>query len=460
MNSQRPPLRVGYVTKMFPRLSETFVLNEILELERQGAEVVVFSAKKPNEGVFQPQLARLQARVLYLEDLDLKKWASWVSADWDALGPFSGNIWDLVRAALRDGAPERVDLAWHGAWIACRAQELRLDRLHAHFATLPAALAHAAHRVSGIPYSFTAHAKDIYVYSPEETRMGELIEHADYMVTVTDFNRRHLTSVLPGVDPDKIKVVHNGIDLDAFQPVPASRRESAHILAVGRLVAKKGFGDLLQACALLRERGIDFRCTIAGGGTDAAELELLQRQLGLEDVVTFTGPIRVDAVRELMGRATVFALPCRVAADNNVDALPTVLLEALACSLPVVTTAVSGIPEIVTDGQEGLLLPPDDPVALADALARVLGSAELCAAFGERGRKKALSHFDQRRNVAELHELLHTGGRRAKTANLAGDADARRRAACALRVHRSRHRVRRHEGSLDPRARVPRRRGR
>jgi glycosyltransferase involved in cell wall biosynthesis len=407
----RRNLKIGYVAKMFPRLSETFVLNEILELERQGAEVCIFSAKKPNEGQFHPQLGRLQARVYYLEDLDPKKWATWLAADWDTLAPNGGRVWDLVRAALRDAQPERVDLVWQAAWIACRAAELGLDRLHAHFATLPAHLAHLTHRISGIPYSFTAHAKDIFVYSPVETRLGELIDHADFMVTVTEFNRRHLLEALPGVDAGKIRVLHNGIDTEAFAPVPAGSREADHVLAVGRLVPKKGLDDLLTACAMLRDRGCPVRCTIAGGGPEEANLERRRRELGLEDLVVLTGSVKIDAVRDLMRRATVFALPCRVAADNNVDALPTVLLEALASGLPAVSTELSGVPEIISDGLEGRLVAPDHPEGLADALQALMADVGVRARCGEAGRLKATTAFDIRRNVATLHGLFRTGGR-------------------------------------------------
>jgi glycosyltransferase involved in cell wall biosynthesis len=410
MTEQFKGMKIGYVAKMFPRLSETFVLNEILELERQGAEVVVFSAKKPNEGQFHPQLAHLQARVIYLEDLDTKKWAHWISAEWDNTGVNADRAWDLVRTALAEGDPTRVEQVWQAAWMAGRAAELGVDHLHAHFATLPAMLAHLAHRVSGIPYSFTAHAKDIFVYEPSETRLGELIEHAEFMVTVTEFNRRHLLRILPGIDPEKVKVIHNGIDLESFVPAPFAEREPGHILAVGRLVPKKGFDDLLAACLLLRERGIEFRCTIAGDGSEAEALARRCGDLGLDDVVSFTGPLKVDAVRALMARAAIFALPCRIGPDNNIDALPTVLLESLASGLPAVSTSLSGIPEIISEGVEGSLVPPDAPDALADAIARQLADADLRRRCGDAGREKALAAFDIRRSVGRLYSLFRTAG--------------------------------------------------
>jgi len=329
MIDRQRKMKIAYVAKMFPRLSETFVLNEILELERQGAEIVVFSAKKPNEGQFHPQLANLRARIVYLEDLDAKKWAGWISREWDSLNIHGDRIWDLVSSALADGEAQRVELIWQAAWMANRATELGVERFHAHFATLPAMLTHLAHRVSGIPYSFTAHAKDIFVYPPEETRLGELIEHADFMVTVTEFNRRHLQDILPGLDRDKIKVIHNGIDLQNFQPTPFDEREDNRILAVGRLVPKKGFADLLDACVLLRDRGVDFRCTIGRTGRihgsgqggpgprfDAHRFGVCSAVLhrsGQQRRCSAHGPPRVPG----FGTARGFDLPVRGAGDHH-----------------------------------------------------------------------------------------------------------------------------------------------
>ena len=289
-------LRMGYVTKMFPRLSETFILNEILELERRGVEVVIFSAKKPNEGRFHPQLSRLKAPVLYLEDLDGKKWADWIGAEWPRLSAHADRLWTLVGEEVPTGNSRRLEQVWHGAWIASRAEELGLSRLHAHFASLPSDLAYFAHRVSGIPFSFTAHAKDIYVYDPAESGLREKIEASQFMVTVTEYNRRYLLDALPGITADRIKVVYNGIDLSRFAFTEASGREADLILGVGRLVPKKGFGDLLEACALLKQRGVPYRCEIMGDGVDADLLHARRDELGLQDEVTFTGAVHQDQV--------------------------------------------------------------------------------------------------------------------------------------------------------------------
>ncbi|MFQ5498207.1 MAG: glycosyltransferase family 4 protein [Candidatus Zixiibacteriota bacterium] len=397
---------VGYVTKMFPRLSETFILNEILELERQGAKVTIFSIKKPSEGQFHPQLSQLKARVLYLEGLDPKKWPIWIGQNWQTLEPHRENLWHAIEQAVKDPDVSNVDEIWWSAWVAAQSRLLGIDRLHAHFASLPSTIAYLANQISGIPFSFTAHAKDIFVYENNEHHLQQKLTAADSVVTVTAFNRRYLADKYNNVDNTRLKVIHNGIDLSLFVPVDASRRRKELILSVGRLVPKKGFDDLLQACVHLKQSGQNFECWIVGDGPEADSLLALRKSLGLQEEVQFTGPKNLEEVRQMMQQATLFCLPCKVAEDNNQDALPTVLLEALASGLPVVSTTISGIPEIVETGKEGFLVPADHPTALADKMASLLADPELRQQCGLRGREKATNKFDLKQNVVKLLETV------------------------------------------------------
>lgn len=408
MNNAPSTLRVGYVVKMFPRLSETFILNEILQLEEYGVEVVIFSLKKPNEGRFHPQVSRLKAQVFYLEDLDVKKWSSWLRKEWSVLAPFQDNLWRLLSEALSGDGRIKVDDIWLAAWVAATAQRLGLSRLHAHFASHPSTMAYYAHRISSIPFSFTAHAKDIYVYTMDEHLLRDKLATATPTVTVTNFNRRYLLEQAPEIDPDRIKVLHNGINLKQFRYDKSIQRHPRSILAVGRMVIKKGFADLLRACHLLKTRNIPFECTLVGDGPELENLQSLQSELGLEQEVSFVGAKNLDEVMQLMRTATLFCLPCTTAPDNNVDALPTVLLEALACGLPVISTTVSGVPEIIDSGVDGLLAPPDDPDALTKAIFELLMSGEQRDRFAENGRKKAELKFDLRKNVATLMQLFQS----------------------------------------------------
>ncbi len=410
MSNNTPGLKIAYILKMFPRLSETFVLNEILELERCGCEVVIFSLKKPNEGRFHPRVSQLKARVFYLEDLDPKKWQSWIAPEWPVLSAYQHRMWNLINDALQNGDIDHIEQIWWSAWIAAQASKLGIERLHAHFASLPSTIAHFVHLITDIPYSFTAHAKDIFVYSLDEHLLREKLNTAAFVVTVTEFNKRYLTERSPEIDPQRIRVIHNGIDLDQFSYVNADGRKPGLILSVGRLVAKKGFADLLSACANLKQRKVAFKCVIVGEGPDALALAEQRSSLNLEAEVEFVGAKNIDGVLALMHTASVFCLPCAIGEDNNMDALPTVLLEALAAGLPSISTTVSGIPEIIENEREGALVAPNDPIALSEQLSRFLTTPDLTSRFSKAGREKAERKFDLHKNVATLlqEHIAHT----------------------------------------------------
>ncbi|MEW5794826.1 MAG: glycosyltransferase family 4 protein [Candidatus Zixiibacteriota bacterium] len=410
MNNDRQPFRIGYVIKMFPRLSETFILNEILELERLGVEVTIFSLKKPNEGRFHPQLTSLQARVLYLEDLDPKKWTKWISEEWPTLSQMRDSLWLLMDEAIQSGDANRADQVWQAAWVASQARKLNLNHFHAHFASLPSTIAYYAHRISSIPYSFTAHAKDIFVYTADEHQLSQKLVTATPVVTVTEFNRTYLLGQTANPNDVRLRVIHNGINLEYFRPDTSISREKNLILTVGRLVPKKGIDTLIMACDLMRNAAVPFRCVIAGTGPEEASLIELTRSLGFEAEVELVGSRNLEEVRVLMNRSAIFCLPCRVTEDNNQDALPTVLLEALACELPCISTSISGIPEIIDSGIDGSLVEPDNPQALATELTRLLQSDELRKKYGANGRRKVLDKFDLRKNVQTLLAAFRQAG--------------------------------------------------
>jgi len=413
MHNNQPIKSVGYFVKMFPRLSETFILNEILELERNGVEVVIFSMRKPNEGRFHAQVADIKAKVFYLDDLDTKNWHHWIGAEWPQLSSVGNNIWRLINEALEKKDFKRIDWIWLSAWAAAKSRKLGLSHLHAHFATLPSTLAYFVHRISGIPFTFTAHAKDIFVYDTESHLLEEKAEAASMIVTVTNFNLRYLIEKLPGINHKKIRVVYNGINIEQFQFDGSSSREENLILAVGRLVVKKGFNYLLEACSLLKMRGVPFRCVIVGDGNEKENLHEQCLTLQLEKEVEFAGPMNLDEVASLMNKATVLCLPCVQAPDSNVDALPTVLLEALACGTPIISTNISGIPEIVTSGENGLLVEPEDPVSLSLEIERLLKSKQLQQEFAQKGRLKAAEKFDLHKNVRQLLQVFSEAGQYA-----------------------------------------------
>jgi colanic acid/amylovoran biosynthesis glycosyltransferase len=398
-----PAPTVAYLLKMYPRFSETFILSELLELERQGVRLHVVSLKKPDDGVFHADVARLRARVTYLPESLL--------AD--------PRAWAATHARLARGDPRRYAAALARAltlrrrtalkhflqagMIAPLVPRLGITHVHAHFASAPAAVALHLHRLTGVSYSLTAHAKDIYIDGVDETALAAKLRSARFVVTVSDYNRRHLGRL---VDPQRLVRIYNGIDLERLAPNGAPSADPPLVLGVGRLIEKKGFEDLVRACAVLVGEGRRLSCAIVGKGPLEARLESLAKDLGIGDVVTLTGPLPQGRLLALYRRASVVVAPCIVGSDGNRDGLPTVLIEAMALGVPVVATDVTGIPELVQDHRTGLVVPQRDPEAVARAVGRLLDDRAAAAALARAGRAAVEAEFDVRRNVGRLRSLL------------------------------------------------------
>lgn len=388
------PLHVAYVLKRYPRFSETFVVNEILAHERAGTRVSIYALRPPADTHFQPAIARVRAQVTYLQSVGVR-----VDDFWQLLGShLAGDRWQgLGGASNCDGI--EVFQALQLSRLLCDAE---VDHIHAHFATSAAAVARIASRLSGIPYSFTAHAKDIYHEYVDPDDLSRKLADAQAVVTVSDFNRQHLEHQFPNC-ADKVHRIYNGLPLDEFVYLRAESRLPV-ILAIGRLVEKKGFSDLVAACALLAQIGLPFRCDVIGGG----ELEIpLRRQissLGLESHVRMLGPQPLDEVVGALRRAAVLAVPCVTASTGDRDGMPTVLLEAMALGTPCVATEVTGIPEVVRNEETGLLVPERSPEQLANAIRRLLADRQLACNLQANARRLIEQQFDVDRNAAELRK--------------------------------------------------------
>jgi len=403
---------IGYVLKMYPRFSETFILAEILELERLGEKLQLISLKKPDDGRFHEDLARVRAGVSYLPERVPGHPLVFLRAHWRAVSRQFRAYMDALLLALRF-AP----CSWKGflraPLVAEVARESGCARLHAHFASVPATTAMFAARLAGVPFTFTAHAKDIYQRSNSRRLLRALMFQAERVVTVSEFNRRYLTDLAgPGLPAGRIVRIYNGVDLDRFRPAaPAEAPRLPLLLAIGRLEEKKGFADLVEACGILRDRGVPFLCEIVGKGSLHDDLAGRIAANDLGDRVTLAGPLPRGELMRRLPEAAVVAVPCLVGQDGNRDGLPTVILEAMASGVPVVTTRVTGIPEAVEDGGTGRVLEPGRPDALAAALAELLANPDLRRSMGAAGRRRARELFDQRRNVATLARTLADAGR-------------------------------------------------
>ena len=398
--------RVGYIIKMFPRLSETFILNEVLELEQQGLALKIFSLKRPVDAVFHAQTRSVRSAISYLPETfgqgplrialaHLHVWRRYRR-------PWRHTLRNLVRRT-RAGADSGNMAAFGQA--CCVIREMgEIRHLHAHYANLPAKVALLVQRLTGISYSITTHAKDIFQNDPfASAKLKERMCRASFVVANSHFSAGHIRAGLNGLGD--IRVVHNGLDLQSF-PLRQSQPTQPLILAVGRLVEKKGFSDLVSACQVLRRKGLKFRCDIVGTGVLSGRLKDQVRAAEVGDCVRLAGPMPQEQLVELYKQATVFALPCVAAADGDRDILPNVIKEAMAVGVPVITTQLEGINELIEEGTSGLLVEPGNVAALASGLETLVSRPDLRQRLAARARRVIEERFDRRTNFAQLKTWL------------------------------------------------------
>jgi glycosyltransferase involved in cell wall biosynthesis len=397
------PGKVAYILKMFPRFSETFILSEILELERQGMALRIFSLKLPNDGRFHADVAHVKAPVTYLPPVAVASFRDYLAPHWRVFGwnprRYLSILWRTIRRR-RWGALKRFMQA---GYIAPQLRDAGITHVHAHFASSATSVALYLHQLIGLSYSFTAHAKDIYIDGVAQDVLQRKLDSASFIVTVSDYNRAHLASIAPQA---KIVRIYNGLDLRRFSPNGTHPETVPFVLAVGRLVEKKGFDVLVRACAILKSQRVPFQCRIIGTGALEHPLRALIAELNLDDLIELPGPMPREALITLYPRASVVVAPCVIGSDGNRDGLPTVLIEAMALGVPVISTDVTGIPELVQHERTGSIVPQNDPVALAAAIRTSLEQRTHAMEMAREGRCLVERRFDLRRNVTELRSLL------------------------------------------------------
>jgi len=288
--------------------------------------------------------------------------------------------------------------------LAMQAQSKRIRHLHAHFGTQAATVARLAAAFAGIHYSFTAHAKDIYHQYEEPVQLDLKIRDAAFTVTVSDYNVDYLRTHF-GAPTDRTHRIYNGLDLSAFPYHPPINRPS-HVVAVGRLVEKKGFPFLIEAIGLLRDRGIDCRCTLVGDGPLRPQLQKQIEDLGLTDRVQLAGVRPLTEVSAFLKGAAVLVAPSIISEGGDRDGLPTILVEGMALGTPCISTQVVGIPELIRDHETGLCVAPNDAKVLADAIAEMLGNPTMARLLADNARALIESEYDVHRNTARLRDLF------------------------------------------------------
>ncbi len=391
----------GYVLKMYPRFSETFVVSEILAREARGEKIVIFALRPTTDARFHPELARVAAEVIHVPRAASphRWWDQWQRT------ARCENLAGGLQRALPELLEAGHDDAGQAVALARLAREHGVTHLHAHFASVATTVARLAGRIAELPYSCTAHAKDIFHLSVDEADLARKFADAHHVVTISQYNLADLRRRFPGT---RLHLVHNGLELDRF-PYRPHRESGTRILAVGRLVEKKGFGLLIGAAARLRERGTPVSVDIVGDGPLAAELAAQITAAGLENTVRLLGPRTQAEVRTMLAEHDVFAAPFVIGSDGNADGLPTVLLEAMASGIRCVAGDVTAVSEVIVDGRTGRLVPTGDVAALTDALASAIAEGAEGLARLDAARALIETRFDSRRQAARLAELQAPG---------------------------------------------------
>ncbi len=401
---------LAVVLKGYPRLSETFIAQEILNLQKAGTNLQLVSLRHPTDSKRHPVHHEIKAPVMYLPEYVHDEWARCITA-WTKARKLSGykqarSIW--LRDLWRDKTRNRVR-RFVQAMVAAAELNEDVNRLYGHFIHTPGSVTRYAAIMRGLPFSFSAHAKDIWT-SPD-WELSEKLNDADWTVTCTAGGANHLASLAKS--EDKVRLVYHGLDLERF-PVPdrpEQKRDGSdaanpvQFLSVGRAVEKKGLDTLLSAFSRL-PAALHWQWTHIAGGPLLSELKQQAEDLGLSDKVKFLGSQAQSRVLQSYNESDLFVLPCRIAEDGDRDGLPNVIVEAQSQRLPVISTPISGIPELIEDGENGLLVTPNDPDKLAVALETLSKNPTLRNKMGQFGMEKVRQHFDATKEIDLLLKLL------------------------------------------------------
>jgi glycosyltransferase involved in cell wall biosynthesis len=417
--------RLAYVVNKFPVLSETFIANEIRELRRRGLDIQVYSLFQPEESERLPRTEEQIPVYYYLPTLSpfslikshmgffLRHMGAYVKTLFYVLRNRGKghSLFKTVFCMIRGEQPpkhDRQDMVLHfilAVPLAKRIVQDDVSLIHAHFMDAAASVVLCLSGLSRIPYSISAHAYDIF--TPQEN-FDQKFESAEFILTCTHYNKHYISETHPHLNADKIKVIYHGINLDRFQPDRTPKAKPPVILSVGRLVPKKGFFSLLHACKALKLKQIPFRCRIIGDGPERPRMEMFVKLNNLVDEVEFTGAVDpADMVAEYR-QATLFVLPCVVEENGNRDGIPNVIAEAMAMTLPVVSTTVSGIPELVRHGKTGYLVEPGQVDDLVAYMIELLNSKDRRREMGREGRNMVTEVFDASRLHDDLKAFFQT----------------------------------------------------
>ena len=398
---------LGMILKGYPRISETFISNEILLLEQIGFPIHLFSMRRPRENFTHQSVAHIRAGVDYLPETLLRPLPRLMvhncllAAQRPAV--YARALKKAMQRFLRTRKSATLKHLFQAGYLVRRLLPAHPSlHLHAHFAHSPASVAMFASILSGLPFSFTAHAKDIYTSDPRQLR--EKIRLAKFVITCTEYNRRYLQTLCGDVSCPIYRVYH-GIDTELFsrnRGHSAKVKKPFRLLTVARLIAKKGLPTVYRALKILKDKGIAFEHTLIGDGEERPKILALIKELDLAAHARWFGTQPHEVVLQHYQQAHLFVLGCEVAPDGDRDGIPNVLFESMAMGVPVVATNVSAIPELVESGTTGLLVDPGSPPKMAEAMLRMLTDADFRNRIIPAAQQRVVRDFDNRSLIRDL----------------------------------------------------------
>jgi len=401
MNSLSP--RVAILVSEFPKLTETFVLYEALELKKLGFRVAIYPLRKTSEKVRHAEAHENHIRVINFGWLDISVFKANVRWILSQPSRYFGTWWRVIFAnrKCRKYVTGAILFYPKAVAMADRARSMGIEHVHAHFASHPAMAAWVIHQLTGLSYSFTAHGTDLHVH---QDMLKQKAENAAFAVTISHYNRTFISGQCGEQIAQKFNVIHCGVDPSIFTSRPGSSQSTQplRIVSVASLRRVKGHRYLLYACAELARRGIDFQCRLIGDGGQKHALRAQIKTLHLENRVTLEGPQPRDEIIRILGDSDVFVLTSIQTSSGSREGIPVSLMEAMACGLPVVASRLSGIPELVEDGVSGYLVTPGNPRSIAKALVVLAADSQMRIRMGRSGRRMVMKQFNLTANAATL----------------------------------------------------------
>ncbi len=408
-------MKVAYIMSRFPHLPETFILREMIALETEGIKVdlypIIVQREKVIHPIALPWLKRVRRSSLFSPSV-------WLANFRLAFSDFE-SYYDLLKHVLNANKENKkfslriLVIFPKAVWMAESMKREGIDHIHAHYATHPALVAYIVHRLTGIPYSVSVHAHDIYV---DQTMLCKKLKSASFIRSISEFNKKFLINQCGTAIGSRIQMIHCGINLKNYRKIKNKRKGKFRILSIGSLQPYKGYEYLLMACVLLKRRNFKFTCEIIGGGELNSSLGKRILELGLENVVQLLGGKTETEVAEYLHNAHCYVQPSIITESGKMEGIPVAIMEAMACKLPVIATKISGIPELIEDQRSGFLIPPADEVALAERIFWIYENSEIAGELGEHGYKKVKKDFNTNKIAPQLKELFAQNTKR-----LAGD---------------------------------------